>query len=522
MAVKTRSRTTNTIINFASSIGGQLISVAVNFVVRTVFIKTLGKDYLGIDGLFANILQMLSLAEFGVGSAIIFKLYEPIAQGNHQRITQLMNFYKTMYRIIGCIVLAIGLLLIPFLPLLINGYDDLANLGINAILVFTLYLMQTVSSYWFFAYKNAIISANQKEYIITFVGYLFTVCSAIVRIVTLLFIGRFEVYVTIAIVAVIGQNFVCARIAQKMYPYISDSVEEKVGKEEFKSTIKDCGALFLYKLNTVVLKATDNIVISACIGLGAVASYSNYYILYTTINTFIYKIFNAVAHSLGNLHTTKDTKREYSVFESVMLICAVLGGTMGVCIAAVSDELIQAWIGDEWMIASPFAILMGVEMFSMPYKSALSKYRSTMGLFQQAKFRPVAGMIINLMLSIILVQFWGICGVLLGTIVADWSTLLWFDPIIVHKHGFNNEFPVKKYFIKFILNFATVVIVGAFDIIICSNFWGGHGWLSVIVHGCICGITVPAALLAVNARRQEGKYIFRLITKVFRRKSGVK
>ena len=401
--------------------------------------------------------------------------------------------------------------LIPFLPLLIKEYDELNDLGINVAFVFILYLMQSVSSYWFFAYKSAIISAHQKEYIITLIGYLFAIISGIVKIVTLLYFKKFEIYVIVTIVSVVLQNFVCAKMADHMYPFINYKTDEKVTKEEFKSTLKDCGALFLYKLNAVVLKATDNIVISTFIGLAAVASYSNYYIFYTTINSLIYKVFNAVAHSLGNLHTTGNWKHEYEVFETVMLICAILGGTAGVGIAAVSDEVIQVWIGDDWLIAYPFSLLMGIELFSMPFKSALSKYRTTMGLFQQAKYRPVVGMLINLIISIILVKVWGICGVLVGTIIADWTTLLWFDPIIIHKHGFKEHVSPKKYFFKYIRNFIAVLVIGTLDVLICKTFFVSYGWLSVLVHGCICGITVPAGLIIINYKSQEGKYIIHIL-----------
>jgi hypothetical protein len=129
-----------------------------------------------------------------------------------------------------------------------------------------------------------------------------------------------------------------------------------------------------------------------------------------------------------------------------------------------------------------------------------------MGLFQQAKFRPVAGMIINLVVSVLLVNKWGICGILVGTIVADWSTLMWFDPIVIHKYGFKNVFPVRTYFIKFILNFSIVILVGAVDLILCRFILVGFGWVSVVIHAGICGLTIPIALMLVNMRRAEGRY----------------
>lgn len=504
------SRTTNTIYNFITSVGGQFLTVVVQFVVRTVFIVTLGKSYLGIDGLFSNILSMLSLAEFGVGSAILFKLYEPIAHDDYHRIALLMKFYKTVYRVIGVAVTVIGVCLIPFLPNLISDYDKLQELHINAVVVFLLYLLKSVSSYLFFAYKSAIVKANQKEYLLNIISYAFTVGAGIIQIVCLLLTPDFELYVIIAVLQVILQNVACARLSDKMYPYINEKSTEKISFLEVKEVFKDCAALFLYKLNGVVLKATDNIVLSIFLGLDMVALYSNYYIFYTSINSMLNKIFNSVSHSLGNLHTSHDKEHEYKIYKSVNLITAILGGTAGVGIFVVADEFISAWVGNDWVISQPCALLMGLEIYTLASQLLLNKYRTTMGLFQQAKFRPVAGMIINLVISVALVNVWGICGVLTGTVVANWTTFMWFDPLIIHKYGFENKFSVMNYYGRLLKYTGIVALVGLADRLICSNFLTGYGWFSVIVHAFICGITVPGVLVILSIRKPEGQYVYHL------------
>ena len=510
MPKKKVSRTTNTLLNFTSSIGGQFLAIIVHFITRTVFIATLGKEYLGINGLFSNILSMLSLAEFGVGSAILFKLYDPIAKNNHHRITVLMKFYKNAYRAIGCAVAIIGISLIPFLPLLISDYDRLSALNINAVLIYCLFLFKTVSSYLFFAYRSAIIKADQKEYLINLISYLFTIGTAIVQITCLYLFHDFIIYVLILIIQIVGQNILCAILSDRMYPYIREKVSDTIDRAEIRDIIKDCGALFLYKLNGVVLKATDNIVISVFMGLEAVGEYSNYYILYTTLNTLFAKVYNAVSHSLGNLHTGDDRKHEYKIFEAVMLITAILGGTAFIGIFVCADELVLSWIGSEWLIAQPFSFLMGLELYTLSFRIALSKYRTTMGLFQQAKWRPLFGMIINLSVSVLLVQYWGICGVLVGTIMADWTTMMWYDPIIIHKYGFQGVVSATRYFKKFLKYFITVCAIGAVDYLICTHFLIGYRWVSVFTHAVICGITVPGALILFNFKSAEGLYVYRL------------
>lgn len=510
---KNNSRTKNTIYNFLSSMIGQFITILMQFIVRTVFIQTLGKSYLGISGLFSNILSMLSLAELGVGSAILFKLYEPLAEKNVKRINILMKFYKKIYMFIGFAITVIGLILIPFLHLMINDYEQLQLLGINAVFIYLLYLLQSVSSYLFWAYKSSIVKADQKEYILNIVTYACTILCSIIQIAILKLFNNFELYVIVLVISTIIQNVANAIVANKLYPFIKEKEDGKIEKKEIKDIFKDCGAIFLYRLNGVVLKSTDNIIISAFLGLEVVGMYSNYYVLYTTINTIFTRIFDSVTHSLGNLHTTKNFDHEYKIFKTVNLIAIILGATAGIGIFCVSNEFIEAWIGKDWILAQPFSLLMGIEIYTLASRSYLSKYRNSMGLFQEAKYRPLFGMIINLIISILLVKNWGICGVLVGTIIADWTTLMWYDPIIIHKYGLKNTQSVKRFYLKNIIYIFVTIMIGLINYIISTNVLTGYGWISIIIHSLICGISVPLVFIILFIKTDEGKQIYQLLNR---------
>ena len=511
---KKKSRTMNTALNLMSGIGGQLLNLLLQFIVRTVFVQTLGKAYLGIGGVFSNILSMLSLAELGVGSAILFKLYDPIARNDQHRIAVLMRFYRTAYQFIGAFVAVIGLVLIPFLQYLVKDYGRLEAVGINAVLIYILFLSRAVSSYFFFAYKSAIINANQQEYLVNVIKYIGSIVSSILQIILLLTVADFTLYVLVTTFTVIGENLVTAYLAGRMYPYINERTDEKLSREEIKGLFKDCLALVFYRLNGVVLKATDNLVLSGFIGIDIVALYSNYYIIYTAISNISNRLFGSVTHSLGNLHTEHNVAHEYSIYKVMCLIAAIFGGTACVGIACVIDEFVGVWIGQEWVIAAPFAVLMGLEAYTLPIKSMQARLRSSMGLFQQGKSRPIIGMAINLVLSIALVQVWGVHGVILATIIADWATLIWYDPIVIHKHGYHNYKPVSGYFLRLLKYTLTTVAVGALNLLICRNVLTGHGWLSVVFHAVICALTTPAAILAVSWRTEEAAYVRKRIRSV--------
>ena len=517
---KASSRTRNSIINLSTGLGGQLLSTLLKFVVRTVFIHTLGKSYLGINSLFSDILTMLSLTELGFDTAINFKLYKPLAEGDSKRVRVLMKFYKQAYRVVGAVVLVLGICIIPLLPILIRDYDTLETLKINATLIFMLHIFRTVSSYWFFAYRSAIMKANQKKYVLDMVSMVANIVNSIAKILVLVFLKDFVLYTASVIVFNVLQNLVKAIITQRYYPEFFEKEEENLTLAELMDTVKDCMAVFAYKLNGVVLKATDNMVISSFIGLSAVGLYSNYLLFYTTVRSLLSKLYSSVKASMGNLFAVGDVATKYRFFQVMNYLTAVLYGTAGVGIAVCSDELIRVWIGEDYIMAQPFAILIGIEVIFNGLQLNLGQIRNVSGAFRQLWFRPILGVIINLGLSIVLVQFIGLYGVILGTIVSVFLTTFLVDPRIIHSYSFNNYKPVSEYYKKNLSYFALLSAMTALDMWICGHFFTGYGWFSVIVHALIVACTVPGVFVLVFWKTHECRYLLQLAARINKKIAG--
>ena len=515
------SRTRNAVINIMTSLGGQLLTTVLKFVTRTVFIHTLGKSYLGINGLFSDIMTMLSLTELGFDTAINFKLYKPLAERDDKRVRMLLKFYKLAYNVVGMVILLIGLCLIPALPFLIKEYDSLDALGINAPLIFVLYILQTVSSYLFFAYRSGIMKANQKKYILDIADYSISIVNNIVQILVLVYLKSFVLYTATLIGFNILKNLINAVIAQRYYPQFFRKESDSLSKEEVIDMLKDCGALFTYKVNNVVVKATDNTVISAFIGIMAVGLYSNYLLFYTTIKSFFDKIYSAVKASMGNLFATESMEKRYSFFQIMNFISILLFGTAGVGVSVCADELISVWVGGDYVIVQPFALLVGTEILFHGLKINLGQIRSVSGIFRQMWLRPILGIIINLGVSICLVHVCGIYGVIIGTIVADVLTNFMVDPVVIHKYSFQYYKPVSEYYKKNLIYFVILAVLCAADMWLCGVFFIGHGWFSVIVHAAIVAVTVPSAFIVLFWKSHECKYLVqlakRILGKVFKR-----
>ena len=501
------SRKQNTIRNFITSSFSEILIMILKFVTRTVFIQYLGREYLGINGLFTNILQMLSLTELGLANALNYQLYKPLAERDEKRIRVLMKFYRDAYRVIGLVIIALGTCLIPFLPYLIHDYDKLASLGINAILIYLLYLMQNASTYLFFAYKSALIKADQKEYKLTIASYGITVASYVSQMLILVLLKNFVLYTGILIVFNILQNLVYARIVDKLYPYILSADRDRLSTKEIKGLFKDCYALFIYKINQVVLNATDNIVLSAFIGLAIVGEYSNYMMIYNQIKIIMIRCFNAIKASLGNIHAVESVDKEYSFFRILNLFTAITYGTAAIGTIVAGDSFIRSWIGDDFVLGKVFCLLLGIEIYILGIRQFMSSYRTTMGLFRQGKYRPLVGIILNIAISVALVKPLGLYGVMLGTILSDCLTMVWFDPIVIFKYGFKNSISVKDYFS---INGKYLVVI-LFSTMISESICRvlpNSGWGITIVKIMIC-VAVSAVVFTLSCYRSaEYKFLY--------------
>ena len=380
-----------------------------------------------------------------------------------------------------------------------------------------LHITRTICSYWFFAYRSAIMKANQKKYILDIVDYGITIANSIVEILVLVLYKDFVLYTATVIVFNILRNFVDAVIAKRHYPQFFTKENDSLSREEVVGMLKDCGALFVYKLNNVVIKATDNTVISAFIGLATVGLYSNYLLFYTTIKSLFDRVYTAVKASMGNLFATETVEKKYTFFQVMNFISVILFGTAGVGVAVCADELITVWVGADYVIAKPFAILVGIEILFHGLKINLGQIRNVSGIFQQMWFRPILGVIINIGVSIGLVHVCGIYGVIIGTIVADILTNFLVDPSVIHKYSFDNYKPVSEYYKKNILYIAILSVVCAIEIWLCRTFFLGHGWLSVIVHALIVTVTVPSVFILIYRNSHECRYLISLSRNVLKK-----
>lgn len=438
------SRLKNSALNFASGFLGRMLTILLNFAVRTIFIHCLNEAYLSVNGLFSNILTVLSLAELGFGSAMVYRMYAPVAVKDYQKTAALLHFYKKIYAVIGAVIFGLGLCVIPFMDYIIKDKPDVSGLT----LYYILYLINTTISYWFASYKASVLYADQKEYIKTNVQNAMSILQSALQIVLLLIFRKYLLYLLVQLGCNIILNLYVAHLVDKRYPQIREHRNARLTSDERRQIKKDAEALVLSRFGHVVLNGTDNIIISAVVGVLWVGRLSNYTLICDSVTSVLCQITAAITGSLGNFFATEDKHAGYALFKKVEFLNFWLYGFSFLALVTLLDPFVQIWAGGRFVLGLPISIAIAINFFVAGYMNTLWVFRSTIGLFKQGKFRPILVALFNIVLSIFLGTKWGVFGVLFATFLSRAAISLWYDPIVLHKYGFGVS--CKPYFVRYL------------------------------------------------------------------------
>lgn len=466
------SRTRQVLFNATASLVTQVVMIVLNFISRTVFIHTLNVDYLGVNGLFSSVLTILSFAELGIGNAIVFSLYKPLAEGNKERLCSLMQLYKRFYFFVFVAVNIIGFALIPFLDFFINGQPNIEE---NLVIIYLFYLFDTSLSY-LFIYKQSIITADQKEYVVTTVLTSVSIIRVICQIIILYATHNFILFLTINLIFRVAGNIFCARVANKRYPYIKNKPAQ-LPKEEIKQIFTNVKSMAAYKFGSIILNSSDSVIISSMVNITTVGLVSNYMMLTLACKNILNGITNSFVASLGNLNATATREESYNVFNKVFLITVWLYGMASIGIIVLSKSFVEVWIGNDYLLSIGVVIALVSEFYVSGVHTLESHYRYTMGYFVKGRIAPILAAVINIILAIILCKIWGVVGVFIATSISRILTLGVIDSLIIFRDGFNRS-PLI-YFAKNAGYLALFIVIGLFCFWVIS-FMHLHTWFGVV------------------------------------------
>lgn len=477
---KSRGKTVlfNVFFGYAAQIGILVLS----FIGRKIFLNFLSVDYLGINGLYSNILTVLSLAELGLDTAVLYSLYKPVADNDIPKINSLLRYFRKIYVLLALGIFIVGIAISPFLEYIVKS-----DIGSTDLLIFyLLFLINTIVSY-FVAHKVAFLSACQEQWIQRIVTLSSNLVLQILHIVVLLLWKNYYVYVFATVGTTILNNLILNIVCNKIHPELKGKTPpQDFDREPIKSRIY---STFVYKIGGVAINNTDNILISTLVNTAAVGLYSNYYTLISAVQGFIAIISTSLISAIGNLAAHGNNKRQYEIFDVALFFYHFIAAIGLVGFTLLSNDVITLWIGSDYLFDSKTVFIIALNFYLTNAITPIWMFREANGLFAQVKYLMIIRATINIVLSIVFGKIYGTFGILLATVISLLVTNFWFEPTILFKTVF--KVSVFNYWKKQIKYYAATVF----------GFWVGGSIVSHIPNGMVplifkCIVVIISVLLS--------------------------
>lgn len=437
-------------LNIKYGVLSQMIKILLQFASRKVFIYFLGVEILGVNSLFASILSILSMTELGVGSAIAYSLYKPIAENDKDKIAGIMCLYKKVYRIIGVVVLLIGIILLPFIPLMVNTKENISYIRI----MFFIVLLKTALTYLLYAYSQTLLVAAEQKFEVDKIISVFYIITNICEIAILFIIRNYIAYLVVEMVCLIGQQYIIYKKAYKRYPEIMTAYGVKLEKSEKKEIWKNVYGLSINKFAGAILSSIDNVIISTFISTKIVGVYSNYTMILAAATGIISMAFTSVTANIGRKFADKSINEDhfYIMFYLNYFIC-------GLCTALyylLINDFIAIVFGRDLLLDKTAVFAIALNMLISYMGQSVQVFKDASGIFWYGKYRPVVTCILNVIFSVVLVRSFGITGVIIATVISRILTTVWFDPYLVFKHAFKKD--TRKYWAKYFYYIVLIIV----------------------------------------------------------------
>ena len=463
-------RTRYSIINMLFNIGGQFLTMLLSFINRMVFIRCLSAEYLGVNGLFTDVLSILNFAELGIGTAMVFSMYEPAARDDEQKLARLMNLYKWMYRAVAVSVLLFGLVLLPFLPYLIKGGEGIEHIT----LIYMIYVLGSASSY-LLSYKNSIYQAYQKGYICAGWSMACECIKTVSQITVLLLTRNFILYLAVQQAIQFLPNIMVSRMVDKEFPYLKEC-HELPEREERNGILKNIGAMSMHKLSTIIVRNTDSLLMSSFIGLATVGLYSNYRLVINALNNLMGKFAVAFSGSIGNFAVMENSDRLYKIYKEMDFMFFVMSAYLTGGLMMLFNPFITLLFGGRYCFPMTTVMVIVAEFYITRMRQTNLLFREAMGLFWNDRYKAVEESIINLVASLVLVRQYGVTGIIWGTIISTLCTCAWVEPYIFLKYGVQDAWQKKlrDYFAEYLKRTLLTAAVSAAAVLWVQRFPVGN------------------------------------------------
>ena len=507
------SRIAKTQKNAVTAIAQNFLSIILSFLARIIFVRILSVDYLGINGLFSNVLNVLSLADLGMQTAMMYSLYKPIAEDDKDKIKNLVAFFKKIYMVIAIVVFIVGIAVIPFLKFIINLDRDIPNL----IAYYILSLLNVVISY-LFIYRTTLIVADQKSFILNKYIMIFRIISFGAQIIVLILFKNYFLYLAVAVIVGFLSNLYQNHIALKLYPFLKEKAS-KLEKSDINRIVVDIKALFIYRISGTIQSNTDNILISIFVGTVFVGYYSNYIMVITSLISVITLIFNSVKASIGSIIASDDTTLEHKEFYFwvLELLDFWMVAFCSICCICLFSDFVELFFGKEYVLSLPIVIAIVLIFYTNNIRQTIWTFRETTGLFHETQYITTVTAILNIVFSLIGGHYWGMLGILIATVLSRMLYAWWKEPIILFNSYFRKS--SKHYYVVYVCRFLLFGLTCITTYILGMVLKSDNLLVTFVWKIIICCIVPNLIFFFYFKNSKEFKYLWVKLVEPLRRKA---
>ena len=497
----TRKSAKNALVSLIS----QIFTMLLNFISRSVFIHCLSAEYLGVNGLFSNVLTLLSFAELGIGGALVYAMYRPMKEKNKEKLGQLLSFYRKAYYGIALTVICIGFILSFFIEYLVAEQPKIKE---NMQAIFWMFLLNNALSY-LLAYKQSLLMVDQKEYIVSIVRQIVLLVQICAQIALLYLTHEYFVYLICQLSGTLMVNVLLLAYVNKHYSWVTKNhINGSLDKDEKKKIFIDIKALSISKIAGVVSNGTDNLIIARLDGLLSVGIVSNYTMITNLVQNLIWNTLSGITGSIGNFNVDSSKKTKREVFNELFLLSFWIYGFVSACLVALLNPFITVWLGEDFAVGLDIVIALVAILYISGINFPYYTFRVTSGLFDSVKYNYVLFAVLNVVLSIILGLRCGLVGVYVATSISRLMTVELKEGKVVFEQvlGLNYIDYIKQYLGSFLL-----VILASGTALLLSNLITLSGWLGLIAKGAICVVSINAIFWIAFHNTNEYKKILERI-----------
>ena len=500
------SRSENSVRNVTVSVVVMAVTTFVSFINRMVFAHNVPVQYLGLNGLFSNILGYMLLSELGIGSAVTYALYKPIKDKDDEKIKSLMRELQKLYLVVAGIVLFLGILLLPWIGVFVK--EDTGDIPYLKIYYLLFLINQIVIL--LITCKRILIICNQKEYIISILSGVFQVFSSVLQIFIILRYGSYLGYLVVALFMTILEGIYTVYLSNRLFPILREKEVKPLNDEDKSELNKNIRAIALHRVGLIMVGSTDNIIISKFVGLIMGGLYSNYVIIIDVIKRIIMKIFAPLAASVGNLMIENDKEHSEKVLYHMLFLNEWICGFSSACLICLLQPFIRIWLGREFIIDDAIIYIAVLCFYVNMIRVPLLIFRDASGVFDQDKYRNIIQGIVNLVFSLVLVRVCGIVGVIMGTIISDLTVAVWLEAKVFFKVCFDKG--IRKYMhmqLRFFFLNSCVVLLTLFLCHVSTNqFVESNNWIVLIIRTLICVVIPNTIYLGLFHKSESFKYFY--------------